>query len=455
MVKQNTITIEQMESYQRIFDLFDVDSSGVIERDELGFAIAQMQPEDAMLDEAKLEDLLDEYDADGSGDLDFGEFTNIVVALGVHDTVFADPKVTKISHYGHDHLVGWLHDDGSGSVNQLGTGENVPPLRKCSRAMVLRREVEYVIYMSILLAAVVSGVQNYDADPQFEGNLWIHIFETVVLVIFVVEAALKLAAEQPIYHYFLDKWNVFDFGVLFLILLLTILSEALKGGSNMAAVRILRLLRAVRVLRTVRFFPNLAIIVETIIKSASACIYIGMFLGMFMYIFAVVGVATFGRNDPFCFGDLGRAMVTLMRVMTLDNWGTMMFYNIWGCDGWGDYESEYFMPCDRPEAWGVLAVLYFASFLVFCVYLVVNLFNGVVTTEMQDAKSHALAKRKMRSKMAVASKMKKTTSDMHAGDKPAAVPGTNGAAEYANPVVAATFEEDEGHHGKRPSIDTE
>ena len=186
--------------------------------------------------------------------------------------------------------------------------------------------------MSILLAAVVSGIQNYDADPQFEGNLWIHIFETTVLIIFVLEAATKLCAEQPVYHYFWDKWNVFDFGALFLILLLTALSATLKGGSNMAPVRILRLLRAVRVLRTVRFFPNLAMIVETIIKSASACIYIGIFLAMFMYIFSVVGVATFGKNDPFCFGDLGRAMVTLMRVMTLDNWGTMMFYNIWGCD---------------------------------------------------------------------------------------------------------------------------
>ena len=80
-------------------------------------------------------------------------------------------------------------------------------------------------------------------------------------------------------------------------------------------------------LHTVRFFPNLAMIVETIIKSASACIYIGIFLAMFMYIFSVVGVATFGKNDPFCFGDLGRAMVTLMRVMTLDNWEPMMFYN--------------------------------------------------------------------------------------------------------------------------------
>jgi hypothetical protein len=134
MVTQNTITVEQMESYQRIFDLFDVDSSGDIKFEELGFAIAQLQPEDELLDEAKLGDLLDEYDADGSGSLDFAEFTNIIVLLGVHGSVLADPKVTKIPHYGHDHLVRWLHDDGTGNINELGTGKNVPPLRKCSRA---------------------------------------------------------------------------------------------------------------------------------------------------------------------------------------------------------------------------------------------------------------------------------------------------------------------------------
>jgi hypothetical protein len=42
----------------------------------------------------------------------------------------------------------------------------------------------------------------------------------------------------------------------------------------------------------------------------------------------------------------------------------------------------------------------------FCVYLVVNLFIAVVTTEIQDAKTHALAKSKMQAKMAVASKLK-------------------------------------------------
>ena len=56
---------------------------------------------------------------------------------------------------------------------------------------------------------------------------------------------------------------------------------------------------------------------ETTIHSATACVYIAVFALLFMYIYAVIGVATFGHNDPFCFGNLGRAMITLMRVLTV------------------------------------------------------------------------------------------------------------------------------------------
>jgi hypothetical protein len=81
--------------------------------------------------------------------------------------------------------------------------------------------------------------------------------------------------------------------------------------------------------------------------------------------------------------------------------------------------------------------------LVFCVYLVVNLFIGVVTTEMQDAKTHALAKRKMQTKMAVASTLKKTTMSKKS---PAIRNGgthKSGSTEYVNLVLVATFEDDD------------
>lgn len=41
--------------------------------------------------------------------------------------------------------------------------------------------------------------------------------------------------------------------------------------------------------------------------------------------FAIVGVAAFGVNDPFYFGNLSRAMLTLFRVLSMDSWSMIMY----------------------------------------------------------------------------------------------------------------------------------
>lgn len=91
----------------------------------------------------------------------------------------------------------------------------------------------------------------------------------------------------------------------FIICALLITTTLMRFGSQVAPFRLIRLLRAVRLLRTVRLFPNLAIVVETTVKASSSVVYIFMFGMLFSYMFAIVGVASFGRNDPFYFGDLG------------------------------------------------------------------------------------------------------------------------------------------------------
>ena len=81
----------------------------------------------------------------------------------------------------------------------------------------------------------------------------------------------------------------------------------MRLGSEVAPFRLIRLLRAVRLLRTIRLFPNLAIVIETSVKASTSVVYIFMFGLLCTYMFAVVGVATFGRNDPFYFGNLGES----------------------------------------------------------------------------------------------------------------------------------------------------
>jgi voltage-gated sodium channel len=60
--------------------------------------------------------------------------------------------------------------------------------------------------------------------------------------------------------------------------------------------------------------------------------YILLLLVLIFYLFAVVGVVMFRNNDPFHFGSIGVAMITLFRVATLESWSNVMYINWYGCD---------------------------------------------------------------------------------------------------------------------------
>jgi len=59
--------------------------------------------------------------------------------------------------------------------------------------------------------------------------------------------------------------------------------------------------------------------------------YIVMLLLLVMYIYAVVGVNYFAQNDPFHFGSIDVAMLTLTRVVILDAWTMILYINYYGC----------------------------------------------------------------------------------------------------------------------------
>ena len=47
------------------------------------------------------------------------------------------------------------------------------------------------------------------------------------------------------------------------------------------------------------------------------------------------GIYLFGANDPWHFGDLATAMLTLFRCATLEDWTDVMYINIYGCHRYG------------------------------------------------------------------------------------------------------------------------
>jgi hypothetical protein len=72
-------------------------------------------------------------------------------------------------------------------------------------------------------------------------------------------------------------------------------------------------------------------IVMGLAGGLSSIVYIVILLLLVFYLYAIVGVMYFKTNDPWHFGTLHIAMVTLVRAATLEDWTEIMYVNIFGC----------------------------------------------------------------------------------------------------------------------------
>jgi voltage-gated sodium channel len=223
----------------------------------------------------------------------------------------------------------------------------------------------------IVFAGILVGIETSPNAVALYGG-WLHAFDRAVLVVFIAEIVIKLAAEGPKpWRYFRDPFNVFDFTVVAVTLLPF-------GGQY---VTVLRLLRLLRVLRLVHALPRLQILVSALLKSIPSMAYVGVFLALLFYVYGVAGVFLFGKNDPAQFGTLAVAMLTLFTVVTLEGWAELMYTQMRGCDPSQGAASL----CEFPEAHPWSAPLYFVSFVLFGTMIVLNLFIGVIMNSMQEA----------------------------------------------------------------------
>lgn len=62
--------------------------------------------------------------------------------------------------------------------------------------------------------------------------------------------------------------------------------------------------------------------------------------------------------------------------------------------GYGDYFAENGMVCEFQPS-GVFAAFYFVLFMCTVAFLILNLFIGIITTEMQDAKAEVSWQRRV------------------------------------------------------------
>jgi len=207
----------------------------------------------------------------------------------------------------------------------------------------------------ILANAVVLGLETSRELVEGHETLF-RALNFAFQAIFVTEIAIRLAAHAPRFvSFFRDGWNVFDFTVVAVSLL------PVSGPFTNVA----RLARVLRVGRLVALFPDLRLIIGTMLRSIPSMIHVIVLLCVFLYIYGVLGVHLFGTGDPNNWGSLPRALWTLFKVLTLEGW----------------IEIQQASGSPFPWPW-----LFYVSFIFVAVFVVVNLFIAVVINNLDKVK---------------------------------------------------------------------
>ncbi len=219
---------------------------------------------------------------------------------------------------------------------------------------------ERSIIALILVNGVILGMETSpDLVAQY-GNFF-HLANYFILGVFILEAALKIISVAPqISRYFNDGWNIFDFSVI-------VFSLIPATGEFAMIARLARLLRVVRLISTI---PELRLIVSTLVRSIPSMLHVMTLMGVIFYIYAITGFQLFHDHDPTHWRSLGISLLTLFRVVTLEDWTDVMYTAM---------ELHSF-------AW-----IYFVSFVVLGTFVVVNLFIAVVINNLDEAKAERLA----------------------------------------------------------------
>ena len=209
----------------------------------------------------------------------------------------------------------------------------------------------------IVANAVVLGLETYPAVMAEHGPTLVFL-NALFYGVFVAELVLRIASygKRP-QDFFRSGWNVFD--------LVIIGSVAIPAVREQA--QLLRLLRLARIVRLVRFLPDARILVLTVVKSIPSVFSMVVLTLVLMFVYGMVGWSLFGEALPEAWGTIGRAMLTLFILLTLENFPTYLA------------EAEQVSP---------FAPVFFVSYVLLAAFLVFNLLIGIVISSMEKARQH-------------------------------------------------------------------
>lgn len=212
-----------------------------------------------------------------------------------------------------------------------------------------------VIVGVILVNATVLALGTYPSIDEELG--WeLHRISDLCFGVFVVELALRIASygRRP-WNFFRSGWNVFDFVVIGAVFVPGVRENA----------TLLRIARLARLLRVVRLLPDVRVLLLGVVRSLPPLVSVAGITAAILFVYGMVGWLMFAEEIPEHWGDIGRAMLTLFVMLTLENFPTYMDEGM----------------AVHPWSW-----VYFVSFVLVAAFIVLNVLIGIVLNSMEEAR---------------------------------------------------------------------
>jgi len=230
---------------------------------------------------------------------------------------------------------------------------------------------------TIILAGALVGCST---DKTMAKDELFNTLQHLVLIIFVIECIVKLVADIPKpWLYFFDYWNVFDFT----IVLVGVLGLIFPIGGSF--VMVIRLFRLARVFKMFKQIQQLRIVASTLFVVLPAVGWILLIMSLLLYIFGCMGAVLFGENDPVYFGNLGKAMISVMPIMT-KRWHEYFEIQFYGCaDYYPETAPNYVSECTKSHAQPFFAISFFLSIILLLGYIFLNLMMSMVIVLIEPA----------------------------------------------------------------------
>ncbi|KAK6467194.1 voltage-dependent L-type calcium channel subunit alpha-1F-like [Huso huso] len=258
-------------------------------------------------------------------------------------------------------------------------------------SMVNSTGFEYIMFILILLNTITLAMQHYEQSEPF--NYAMDLLNMIFTGLFTVEMILKLLAFRP-KHYFMDAWNSFLIVLVLDIELNSIDSHPLQNGGDLGhesaedssriSITFFRLFRVMRLVKLLSKGEGIRTLLWTFIKSFQALPYVALLIAMIFFIYAVIGMQTFGKiamqdgtqiNRNNNFQTFQQAVLLLFRCATGEAWQEIMLASLPGKRS--DPESDY-EPGEEFTCGSTFAIVYFISFFMLCAFLIINLFVAVI-----------------------------------------------------------------------------